>query len=175
MKLLSFDYYYEKILLRYQQSEEEKASQNLSVTSVIKVMVRSLQMYETIEQIILIFTLLGKVERLQEGKGTPMPKNSPLVKLSPSKAPQKSADEEMDRLMAIRQHERHLIMRLRTVIKQLVYYNKFMQKRFIFKGQEMMQVLDTKVRELNVLTQNEDLNEDLGDTLSQNNQSIDDE
>jgi hypothetical protein len=64
MKLLSFDYYYEKILLRYQQSEEEKASQNLSVTSVIKVMVRSLQMYETIEQIILIFTLLGKVERL---------------------------------------------------------------------------------------------------------------
>ncbi len=26
MKLISFDYYYEKILLRYQQSEEEKAS-----------------------------------------------------------------------------------------------------------------------------------------------------
>ena len=66
-------------------------------------------------------------------------------------------------------------MRLRTVIKQLVYYNKFMQKRFIFKGQEMMQLLDTKVRELNVLTHNEDLNEDLGDSLSQDNQSVDDE
>ena len=74
----------------------------------------------------MIFTLLGKVERLQEGKGTPLPKNSPLVKLSPAKAPQKAADEEMDRLMDLRQHERNLMMRLRTVIKQLVYYNKFM-------------------------------------------------
>jgi hypothetical protein len=48
-------------------------------------------MYETIEQIILIFTLLGKLERLQEGKGTPLPKYSPLVKMSPTpnKAPQK--------------------------------------------------------------------------------------
>ena len=137
-------------------------------------MVRSLQMYETIEQIILIFTLLGKLERLQEGKGTPLPKYSPLVKMSPTpnKAPQKQADEEMERLMALRQHERNLMMRLRTVIKQLVYYNKFMQQRLIFKGQDMIKVLEAKVRELNILTHNEDLNEDLGDSLSQNNQSI---
>ena len=75
--------------------------------------------------------------------------------------------------MALRQHERNLMMRLRTVIKQLVYYNKFMQQRFIFRGQDMIQVLEAKVRELNILTHNEDLNEDLGDNLSQNNQSID--
>jgi hypothetical protein len=131
-------------------------------------MVRSLQMYETIEQILLIFKLLGKFERLQEGKGTPIPKNSPLVKLSPSKDPQKAAEDEMDRLMALRQHERNIMMRLRTVIKQLVYYNKFMQQRFIFRAQEMLAVLEAKVRELNILMHNEELNEDLADTLSQN-------
>ena len=68
--------------------------------------------------------------------------------------------------MAIRQHERNLMMRLRTVIKQLVHFNKFMQQRFIFKGQDMIQVLEDKVRELNILTHNEDLNEDLGDNFS---------
>ena len=36
-------------------------------------------------------------------------------------------------------------------------------------------MLEAKVRELNILTHNEDLNEDLGDNLSQNNQSVDDD
>ena len=63
MKLISFDYYYERILLRYQKAEQDKTSKNLSIQSVIKIMVRSLQMYETIEQIILIFTLLTKLEK----------------------------------------------------------------------------------------------------------------
>ena len=146
MKLISFDYYYERILLRYQKAEQDKTSKNLTIQSVIKIMVRSLQMYETIEQIILIFTLLTKLEKAQDQRMSP-------VKYSPTKSPIKAQKEDelerAEKLKAKRQQERMLSMRLRIVIKQLVTYNKFMQKRFIFKGVEMMGVLGEKIRELN--------------------------
>ena len=66
MKLIGFDYYYERILFRYQNQEQIANSKNLNapaaIHNVIKVMVRSLQMYETIDQILLIFQLLAKIE-----------------------------------------------------------------------------------------------------------------
>jgi hypothetical protein len=53
MKLIGFDYYYERILFRYQQGEMDLNLKNLNspnaVHNVIKVMVRGLQMYETID------------------------------------------------------------------------------------------------------------------------------
>ena len=53
MRLIGFDYYYERILFRYQKSEMDENQRNLNSTStihnVIKVMVRSLKMYDTID------------------------------------------------------------------------------------------------------------------------------
>jgi hypothetical protein len=48
-------------------------------------------------------------------------------------------------------------VRLLSVIKQLVTNNKFLQKRFTFKGVEMIEGLVKKVQELNgVLNKNGD-------------------
>jgi hypothetical protein len=62
MRLIGFDYYYERILFRYQKQEQQEITKNLNspqtIHNVIKVMVRSIQMYETIDQILLIFQLL---------------------------------------------------------------------------------------------------------------------
>ena len=45
--------------------------------------------------------------------------------------------------------ERLLSVRLLTVIKQLVNNNKFLQKRFIFKGVEMIEHLVKRIHEIN--------------------------
>lgn len=56
MRLIGFDYYYERILFRYQKQPKSQ------LNNTIKVMVRSLQMYETIDQLLLAFSLLQKID-----------------------------------------------------------------------------------------------------------------
>lgn len=104
MRQIGFDYFYERILFRYQQSEQEQNSKNINspatIHNVIKVMVRGLQMYETIDQILLIFSLLAKAERGMDGQ--------------------------------------QFKGRILSVVQQVLSNNKFMQKRFIFQGTDLV-------------------------------------
>lgn len=63
-------------------------------------MVRGLQMYETIDQILLIFSLLAKAERGMDGQ--------------------------------------QFKGRILSVVQQVLSNNKFMQKRFIFQGTDLV-------------------------------------
>jgi hypothetical protein len=61
-------------------------------------------------------------------------------------SPPKKQKGEQDNSMEV---ERLLSVRLLTVIKQLVNNNKFLQKRFIFKGVEMIEHLVKRIHEIN--------------------------
>ena len=53
MKMISFDYYFERIIMRYKEK---------TINNVIKILVRSKKMYETVDLFLLVFQLNSKIE-----------------------------------------------------------------------------------------------------------------